>query len=129
MEKEPVMNQEKDGISTDHLDSAVIAEKPLSHFGLVIGVLIIALALIFIGLYFWIQMENRAEATPLPKPERPTAAENNEPESTTAEAKTEVLDIVSTSDELRSIEADLGATKDIDVETTLNAIDAEFDAA
>lgn len=98
----------------------------VSHFGLIIGALIIVLALVLGGLYVWSRMMIDP-ATPIPTPERPSAAQNNEPESTTAEARAETLDVVSTSDELDVIEADLEATKLDDFESDLNAIDAELE--
>ena len=97
-----------------------------SHFGLIIGVLITILAVIFIGLYTWSYLLHEEAIAPGPTIERPTAAENNEPESTTAEAKTEVLNIVSTSDELYAIEADLNATAIGDIEADLQAVEAEL---
>jgi hypothetical protein len=109
------------------LPESAPTEEHISHFGLIIGILIVVLALVLIGLYVWSQMMARP-AAPLPTPVRPTAAENNEPESTTAEARAQTLDIVSTSDELGAIEADLEATALDDFVTELNAIDAELEA-
>jgi hypothetical protein len=97
----------------------LIKEEPVSHF---------IMASLLIGLYIWSQMMLQQPVTTLPTPNRPTPAENNEPESTTAEARAQTLDVVSTSDELGAIEADLEATVLDDFATELNAIDAELEA-
>ena len=102
-------------------------ERP-SHFGIVIGILIILLTLILIGLYMWSRIIVTAPQLLSPSPERPSAAENNEPESTTAEAQAEILQVVSTSDELEAIEADLEASNLEALDAELNAIDAELNA-
>ena len=54
---------------------------------------------------------------------RPTPEENNEPESTTAEARVQALQTVSSSDEISAIEADLMSTTVGDIESELRAID------
>lgn len=100
--------------------------------GIIIVVLILLLLFILGGLYYWFS-ELTAEETVSPVTpaavERPTPAENNEPESTTAEADVETQQALSTSDEIEAIEADLAAT-DIDgLDAELNAIDAELEAA
>ncbi len=79
-------------------------------------------------MYYWFTM---MQSTPIVVPEvtRPTAAQNNEPESTTAEAQTEGMGVVSSSDELDAINADLESTNLESLDTELNAIDAELEAA
>ena len=105
-------------------------ESEKSSMGIILGVLIVILVLILGGLYLW--GTTLQQATPEPTPaavERPTAEENNEPESTNAEADVETLETVSTSDEIEAIEADLEAT-DLDaLDAELQAIEAELDAA
>lgn len=92
---------------------------------LVLGLLLLA---ILIGLFMWFtEMLKQTEVqTPV---ERPTDEENNEPESTTAEAQTDTLETVSTSDEIAAIEADIEATQLEALDAELNAIEAELDAA
>ena len=99
--------------------------------GPVILVLGVALLAILIGLVLWfMNINNTPEATPTPTPvERPTPEENNEPERTTAEAQTDNLEIVSTSDEISAIEADIEATDIEALDAELEAIEAELDAA
>jgi len=98
-----------------------------------LAVLAIILIAILAGLYYWfITMTNTTKdtqtqvTTPV---ERPTPAENNEPESTTAEAQTEALGTTSTSDEISAIEADLESTDLDSLDAELNAIDAEINNA
>jgi len=84
--------------------------KQPSFLGITLGLLIIALVVILGGLYLWGE-ELQKQATPLPdEVTRPTAEENNEPESNNAEADVQVLETLSTSDEIAAIEADLEST-------------------
>jgi len=93
--------------------------------------LILTLLLVFIlgGMYYWFNSLNSPVPVTTPVVERPTAEENNEPESTTAEAQVETMQAVSTSDEISAIEADLEATDLDSLDAELNAIDAELEAA
>jgi hypothetical protein len=95
---------------------------------LIIGLLLLA---ILAGLIMWfMNLMNQPTPTPAPAPvERPTDEENNEPESTTAEAQTDNLEVVSTSDEISAIEADIEATDIEALDAELEAIEAELDAA
>jgi len=96
------------------------------------GIIILILALLLIGIlggmYYWFS-QLTANTTPVPTVERPTSEENNEPESTTAEAAVENQAALSTSDEIASIEADVLATDLDSLDAELIAIDAELDAA
>ena len=99
----------------------------------VLAILAVVLIAILAGLYYWFttmsnsSQNNQAPAvTPV---ERPAPVENNEPESTTAEAQTEALGITSTSDEISAIEADVESTDLDSLDAELNAIDAEINAA
>lgn len=105
------------------------AEKSSIINGPLLAVLAILLIAILGGMYYWFSTLTPTEPAPAPVVERPTAAENNEPESTTAEAQTEVLNTVSTSDEIEAIEADLEATDLDSLDAELEAIDAELEAA
>jgi len=108
----------------------------MSHTGgdqsalpIVLGVIIVLLVLILAGLYLW---GTTLEGTPMPATSdslRPTAEENNEPESTTADAQVQALETVSTSNSLDAIEADVDSTALDAIDAELGAIDAEFDAA
>lgn len=100
-----------------------------SSLGIILGVLIVILVLILAGLYLWGVTLKDNSYQPAPTSSRPTAEENNEPESTNAEAEVETLQAVSTSDEIDAIEADIEATNLDEIEAELNAIDAELDAA
>lgn len=95
---------------------------------IVLGVLIVLLVLILGGLYLW---STTLTPAPLPAPvaTRPTAEENNEPESTTADAQVQALETVSTSDTLEAIDADIEATNLDAIDNELGAIDAELETA
>lgn len=91
--------------------------------------LILAILLVSIlgGMYYW--FSTLSTEIPVTTPvERPTAEQNNEPESTTAEAQVETMQAVSTSNEIEAIEADLEATDLDSLDSELNAIDAELEA-
>ena len=73
------------------------------------------------GIYYWYTI---LMSTPLiaPAPSRPTAEQNNEPESATAEARTGVTDVVSTSDALDAIKADVDSTNFEDPATDFDGV-------
>ena len=96
--------------------------------GPLLAILAILLILILGGMYYWFSTLT-AEIPAPPVVERPTPEQNNEPESTTAEVQTEVMQTTSTSDELGAIEADLEATNLDSLNSEMNAIDAELNAA
>lgn len=115
-------------------ENSTVAATPVAEHRTPVNAIIIAilaLLLIFIlgGMYYWFsQLTVQPEVIPTPV-ERPTAEENNEPESTTAEAAVETQQALSTSDEIAAIEADIEAT-DLDaLDAELTAIDAELEAA
>lgn len=98
------------------------AETPRVSWWL-LAALIIILLVIFAALIAWIRIPT--PPTPLtPSATRPTIEENNEPESTTAEAVTETLQALSPSHELSSIEADLAATVILDLDGSFADINA-----
>ncbi len=99
--------------------------------GPVILVLGVLLLVILVGLFLWFTNMQKAQVVaPVPAPiERPTPEENNEPESTTAEAQTDNLEVVSTSDEISAIEADIEATDLEALDAELEAIEAELEAS
>jgi hypothetical protein len=108
---------------------ATTKKDPSPVNGLVIALLAILLIAILAGMYYWFSQLTTAVEEPAPAVERPSAAENNEPESTTAEAAVETQGALSTSDEISAIEADIEATDLDGLDAELNAIDAELDAA
>ncbi len=85
------------------------------------------LAALLIGLYFWITAEKQIPTAPIPS--RPTYETNREPESTTARAQVESLGILSTSDELTAIEADLESTALDNLDSDLVQINQELGAS
>jgi hypothetical protein len=94
------------------------------HLGLILGILILALALILGGLFFWGSMINE-QAEPTPEP----VIVNNEPETPRAVADQQLFETLSPSDELDAIDADLSSTNLESLDTDIAAIDAELDAA
>jgi len=102
-----------------------------TRLGIILGVLIVLLVLILGGLYLWgaTMMDTNMMNDEQPLMERPTAAQNNEPESTTADAQVQALETVSTSNDINAIEADINSTNLDSLDTELNAIDAELDTA
>lgn len=98
-----------------------------SHFGIILGILIVVLILILGGLYVWGEMiQKEIEQKQVDHANRPTPAENNEPESNNAEADVETLGAMSTSDEVDAIEADLESTIINELNTDLISIEAEL---
>ncbi len=92
---------------------------------LMITLLLAALSLIFIGLFFWYFSANTAPVVE-PISLRPTPEMNNEPESATAEAETSYFGAMATSDELDLIAADLEGTILDTLVTELPQITAEL---
>ena len=97
--------------------------------GPVLFLLVVLLIGILAGMYYWFIVLQNQTSNPVAVPVRPTAEQNNEPESTTAEAQVEALNTVSTSDELNAIEADLESTSLDGLEAELQAIEAELEAS
>jgi len=94
----------------------------------IIILLFLTLVAILAGFYYWYTIVmSQQVATDVTA--RPTAEQNNEPESTTAEARTSLMDVVSTSDELDAIAADAQSTNLEDLTNETTAIEAELDAA
>ena len=101
-------------------------QEPPSHFGIILGVLIVVLAILLGGLYLW----STSLQVPVVAPvvQRPTPEENNEPESNNAEADVQILQTLSTADEITAIEADIDSTNLEEMDAELQAIEAELDA-
>lgn len=115
-------------------NSSVTLKQPVEKNVATLPVLVVLAVLlvgILGGLYYWfstLESSNTPVIAPTPI-ERPTEEENNEPESTTAEARTETMQTVSTSDEITAIEADLEATDIETLDAELEAIEAELNAS
>ena len=104
-------------------------EEHHSILGPVLGILIVLLILILGGLYLWGSVL-KTQPVEIPDPAtRPTAEENNEPETNNADAQVQALETVSNSDTLDAIEADIESTNLDELDAELNAIDAELDGA
>lgn len=128
----PDLSQEEMKMPENSVASHAIVEPSQTPVnGIIIAILALLLVSILAGMYYWFsQLTNQPRTTTLPTPvERPTAEENNEPESTTAEAAVETQAALSTSDEIAAIEADIEATDLDSLDAELNAIDAELEAA
>lgn len=106
-------------------EAPVKKASPLPY--IIVGLLVLVLIAILVGLYLWATSLTAPASTPAVTT-RPTVEENNEPESTTAEARTETIQAVSSSNELDAIEADLDATLFTDLESDFNSIEGELDA-
>ena len=101
-----------------------IIEKHHSHVGPILGILVIILVLILTGLFIWGGMlRNEMDATP----EEPIII-NNEPETPRAEADQQILETLSPSDEVTSIEADINSTNLDSFDSDMNTMDAEMNA-
>lgn len=94
----------------------------------IIVLLFLILVAILAGFYYWYTIVMSEQVVP-ETGTRPNAEQNNEPESTTAEARTGLMDVVSTSDELDAINADAQSTNLDDLTTEVTAIEADLDAA
>ena len=97
------------------------------------GSLLLLLTLLLLailgGMYYWFGTMTTSNTQNAPVAERPTAEQNQEPESTTARAQADSLLTTSPSDELGAIEADIEATDLDSLDLELQAIEAEFEAA
>lgn len=97
--------------------------------GPILFLLVILLMGVLAGMYYWFIVLQSQNSLPVPQSTRPTAEQNNEPESTTAEAQVETLNTVSTSDELNAIESDLESTNLDSMEAEFKSIETELEAA
>ncbi len=94
----------------------------------IIIILFIILGLILGGLYYWYSISIQPVVIDLNQT-RPTLETNKEPETPTATAQIESLTVMSTSDELSAIEADLLSTDLDTLETEINQIEAELETS
>ena len=91
---------------------------------ILIGVILLLIGILG-GLLWWGStfFSPISVATPEPVATRPTAEQNNEPESTNAEADVQVIRTLSPSNELSAIKADLFATDVDSVDKEMSVID------
>ena len=94
----------------------------------IIILLFLILLVILAGFYYWYTLVMQDQVVPQTNV-RPTAEQNNEPESTTAEARTGLMNVVSTSDELEAIAADAQSTNLEDLTSEITPIETDLDAA
>lgn len=94
--------------------------------GPILLILVFILVLILGGMTWWYYNLTNPPVMPT-EPIRPTAEQNNEPESTTAEARTQVAETFSTSDTLSAIEADLAGTDIAPLDADFAAIESVLD--
>jgi hypothetical protein len=118
------------------LETDVVTPAPTGHVhhekitnGPILFLLVALLLAILGGMYHWFIVLKKDVPNIVSTSLRPTAAENKEPESTTARAQTEAYGVVSTSDEVPAIEADVAGTNLDSLDSELSAIDNELDAA
>lgn len=115
----------KDEIKFPTRTGSVAQSSPRGFRWLLIGI-ILALVLILVGLVGWLYMMQQATPTQTPTPTRPTAAENNEPESSTAEAAATTQAALSPSTELDAIETDVAGTDIVELAPLFADIEAMF---
>jgi hypothetical protein len=99
------------------------SSSPHSHTGPMLSVLVIMLVLVLGGLYLWGGMLSEKVHAPTEE-----SIVNNEPETIRAKADAEMLQTLSPSDELSSLEADLSSTNFDSFESDIVAIDVELNA-
>lgn len=83
---------------------------PEREFGIILWLLIGVLALLLVGFFLWYLSLEEATPDRDSGAARPTAAENQEPESRNAVVDVDTFNTMSTSDTLPAIEADLEST-------------------
>jgi hypothetical protein len=126
---EPNFEGEEMHLPTGRISQPVsVAENPRFLTAPIIVLLFLILVAILAGFYYW-YMIVMSEQVVIETGSRPSDEQNNEPESTTAEARTSLMDVVSTSDELDAIAADAQSTNLEDLTNETTAIEAELDAA
>jgi hypothetical protein len=126
MSKPPTFKTDELKIPASSLAS--VTQRPLEKSRLaplILLTLVVLLLVVLAGLYYWQQLLTTTPLVPSASL-RPTAEQNQEPESTTARAQTDIISTLSTSNEITAIEADLGSTNLNSLDSELQAIDAEL---
>jgi len=113
---------------TEHTTPMPVEPESVTN-GPILILLVVLLVSVLGGMYYWFTVVRTNTPVISPSGLRPSAAQNNEPESATAEAQAEAMGVVSTSDEIPAIEADVESTNLDSLDSELNAIEAEIDAA
>jgi hypothetical protein len=89
--------------------------------------LVFVLGSILIALVVWLfLMQQNTQPAAVVTDERPTAEENNEPESTTAEVAAETQQVMSPSTDIDAIETDIMSSQMIELEPLFADIEAMF---
>lgn len=122
---EPIVSDEEMKMPEESFGAVEAEPNTASHLGFILGALIIILVLLLGGLYLWSTTFNQ-ETEVIPEATRPTAAENNEPESTNAEAQVETMGALSTSNSLDAIDADLDSTDTTGLDVEMTDIETEL---
>ncbi len=126
---EPNFENEKMHIPTTRVGTPTVAsDAPRLLSAPIIVLLFLILVAILGGFYYWYTIVMQEQVVPQVTT-RPTAEQNNEPESTTAEARTGLMDVVSTSDELGAIAADAQSTNLDDLTSEITPIETDLEAA
>lgn len=125
---EPVISDDELKMPEETFGNVTPSDQDSSYLVFILGALIVILVLLLGGLYLWSSTMNQEIPIPSMSNERPTAEENNEPESNNAEADVETAAAMSTSDSLDAIEADLNSTELNDLDSGLNEIQIEMEA-
>lgn len=125
--QEPIISDDELKLPEDAM-RATHAGGGESALPVVLGVIIVLLVLVLGGLYLWGSTLGPADPQPTDPAMRPTAEQNNEPESDTADAQVQALETVSTSNSLEAIEADIESTLLEAIDTELGTIEAEIEA-
>jgi len=125
--QEPVIADAEMKMPTAAMDIAT--EDKVASLPVLLGIIIVLLVLILGGLYLWASTMSVEPQMMDDAAGRPTSAENNEPESATADAQVQALETVSSSNSLEAIEADIESTNLDSIDAELGTIDAEIEAA
>ncbi len=127
----PVIEPNFEGEAMKVPEAMKVATEPAPNTSFVNGPILILLFAILLallgGIYYWYTILMNEPLVPAPL--RPTADMNNEPESTTAEARTAATDVVSTSDDLDALQADIESTRFDDIDDGFTAIENELGGA
>lgn len=110
-------------IDTEEMRMPVTGKIHHSHLGPILGVLLILLVIVATGLYIWGGQLFEEQAM---VQEQVPAIPNNEPETPRAEADQQILETLSSSNEIDAIEADVMSTNLDSIDTDLNTVDQEL---
>ena len=126
MNNEPNFEEEKMKMPAQKVNTGLDNINKAQNKGPVIAIMAIMLFAILVGIFYWYKSNLELVVLETP-PVRPTLETNKEPETTTATAQVESFSVMSTSDELNVIEADLESTNLDTLETELQQIEIELE--